>query len=62
MKKYDEFELDLKNEETENNQPMVMAVFTLKCLYDLTMWSVKNGCSQVACKNNGRTVNACRTL
>ncbi|MCU9813237.1 hypothetical protein [Paraclostridium sp. AKS81] len=61
MKKYDEFELDLKNEEVENNQPMARSVFSVKCIYDLTKWSVKNGCGKDTTKYNSRTLNACRT-
>ncbi|MCU9813238.1 hypothetical protein [Paraclostridium sp. AKS81] len=62
MKKYDEFELDLKNEEVENEQPMARSVPTLPCIYTVTKYSVKHNCSHQACENTKRTVNTCRTV
>ncbi|MCU9813609.1 hypothetical protein [Paraclostridium sp. AKS81] len=53
MKKYDEFDLDLKNEDTKNVQLMTRSLLPL---------SIHHNCGKDTSKYNGRTVNTCRTV
>ncbi|MCH1965361.1 hypothetical protein [Paraclostridium sordellii] len=64
MKKYDEFELDLKNEEVQKvDQPMEYSIIDVATtIYHITKYSVQHGCSNAACTINNRTVNGCRTM